>query len=78
MDSTIPAFDLVVREQAIRGCFAYTDADFGRAVELLAEHPEAFRVPTRTCSLEEGAHLFSELVAGRGTGGFVKASLAPG
>ena len=77
-EATIPAFDLVVREQSIRGSFAYTDADFGRAVELLAEHPEAFRVPTRTYSLDEGAHLFSELVAGGGTGGFVKASLAPG
>jgi 2-desacetyl-2-hydroxyethyl bacteriochlorophyllide A dehydrogenase len=76
-EATIPAFDLVVREQSIRGSFAYTDADFARAVELLAEHPEAFRVPTRICSLEEGAHLFEELVAGGGTGGFVKASLAP-
>ena len=35
--------------------FAYTNADFARAVELLAEQPEAFRLPTRTCSLEEGA-----------------------
>ena len=78
MEATIPAFDLVVREQSIRGSFAYTDADFARAVELLAEHEDAFRVPSRTCSLEEGAHLFTELVAGGATGGFVKASLAPG
>ena len=77
LEATIPAFDLVVREQSIRGSFAYTDADFARAVELLAEHPEAFRVPTRTCSLEEGGPVFDELVAG-GMGGFVKASLAPG
>jgi 2-desacetyl-2-hydroxyethyl bacteriochlorophyllide A dehydrogenase len=75
-EATIPAFDVVVREQTIRGSFAYTDADFARAVELLAEHPEAFRLPTRTCSLEEGAVVFEELVAGS-TGGFVKASLAP-
>ena len=68
-DATIPAFDLVVREQSIRGSFAYTDADFARAVELLAEHQEAFRVPTRTCSLEEGADLFGELVAGAGRAG---------
>ena len=27
-EATIPAFDLVVREQSIRGSFAYTDADF--------------------------------------------------
>jgi threonine dehydrogenase-like Zn-dependent dehydrogenase len=78
MEATIPAFDLVVREQSIRGSFAYTDADFARAVELLAEHEDAFRVPSRTCSLEEGAHLFTELVAGEAAGGFVKASLAPG
>ena len=55
MEATIPAFDLVVREQSIRGSFAYTNADFARAVELLAEQPDAFRLPTRTCSLEEGA-----------------------
>ena len=75
-EATIPAFDVVVREQSIRGSFAYTDADFGRAVELLTEHPQAFRLPMRTCSLEEGAVVFDELVAGA-TGGFVKASLAP-
>ena len=77
MEATIPAFDLVVREQSIRGSFAYTDADFARAVELLAEHPRAFEVPTRTSSLEEGADVFGELLAGE-TSGFVKASLAPG
>jgi 2-desacetyl-2-hydroxyethyl bacteriochlorophyllide A dehydrogenase len=77
MEATIPAFDLVVREQSILGSFAYTDADFARAVELLAEHPQAFRVPTKTSSLEEGGNLFNELLAG-GTSGFVKASLAPG
>jgi 2-desacetyl-2-hydroxyethyl bacteriochlorophyllide A dehydrogenase len=75
-EATIPAFDLVVREQSIRGSFAYTNADFARAVELLAEHPDAFRLPTRTCSLEEGAVVFTELVAGT-TGPFVKASVAP-
>jgi 2-desacetyl-2-hydroxyethyl bacteriochlorophyllide A dehydrogenase len=74
--ATIPAFDLVVREQSIHGSFAYTDPDFARAVELLTEHPQAFRLPMRTCSLEEGAVVFDELVAGA-TGGFVKASLAP-
>ena len=74
--ATIPAFDVVVREQSIRGSFAYTDADFARAVELLTEQPQAFRLPMRTCSLEEGAVVFDELVAGA-TGGFVKASLAP-
>jgi 2-desacetyl-2-hydroxyethyl bacteriochlorophyllide A dehydrogenase len=75
-EATIPAFDLVVCEQTIRGSFAYTHADFARAVELLAEHPEAFRLPTLTCSLEEGVRVFEDLVAGT-TGGFVKASLAP-
>jgi 2-desacetyl-2-hydroxyethyl bacteriochlorophyllide A dehydrogenase len=74
--ATIPAFDLVVREQTIRGSFAYTNADFARAVELLAEHPEAFRLPTRTCGLDEGARVFEQLVAGT-TDGFVKAAIAP-
>ena len=76
-EATIPAFDLVVREQTIRGVFAYTDADFARAVELLAEQPDAFRVPTRTCSLEEGAVVFGELVAGTGRAGSSRRSLAP-
>ena len=75
-EATIPAFDLVVREQSIRGSFAYTNADFARAVELLAEHPGAFRLPTKTCSLEEGADVFDALVAGS-MDGFVKASLMP-
>jgi len=82
-EATIPAFDLVVREQSILGSFAYTDADFARAVELLAEHADAFRLPTLTCSLEQGAGVFNELVAGTTghfagtTGPFVKASVAP-
>jgi 2-desacetyl-2-hydroxyethyl bacteriochlorophyllide A dehydrogenase len=75
-EATIPAFDLVVREQSILGSFAYTNPEFARSVELLAEHPEAFQLPTLTCSLEEGAGVFEELVAGT-TGHFVKASLAP-
>jgi 2-desacetyl-2-hydroxyethyl bacteriochlorophyllide A dehydrogenase len=75
-EATIPAFDVVVREQSIRGSFAYTNADFERAVEVLAQHPGAFRLPTRTCSLEEGAHVFDALVAGS-MDGFVKASLMP-
>ena len=33
-EATIPAFDLVVREQSIRGSFAYTDADFAAAVDV--------------------------------------------
>lgn len=75
-EATIPAFDLVIREQSIRGSFAYTNADFAAAVEMLAQHPEAFRVPTRTCSLEEGVDVFNALVAGS-MGGFIKASLIP-
>lgn len=75
-EATIPAFDLVVREQSIRGSFAYTNADFAAGVKMLAQHPEAFRVPTRTCSLEEGAHVFNALVGGS-MGGFIKASLIP-
>ena len=75
-EATIPAFDLVVREQSVLGSFAYTNPEFARAVELLAEHPHAFRLPTLTCSLEEGAGVFEELVAGM-TGHFVKASVTP-
>lgn len=75
-EATIPAFDLVVREQSIRGSFAYTNADFESAIDVLAQHPEAFRLPTRTCSLDEGAGVFEALVAGD-VEGFVKASLMP-
>lgn len=33
-ESTIPAFDVVVREQRVVGSFAYTNAEFGRALGL--------------------------------------------
>jgi threonine dehydrogenase-like Zn-dependent dehydrogenase len=77
LEATVPAFELVVREQAIRGSFAYTDADFARAVEVLTQHRAAFRIATTTCSLDEGARLFGELVAGQ-LDGTLKIALDPG
>ena len=76
LEATVPAFELVVREQSIRGSFAYTDADFARAVEVLTQHRDAFRIPTATCSLDEGARLFGELVAGQ-LDGTLKIALDP-
>src|SRR5205814_47405 len=34
-DATMPAFDLVVREQRVQGSFAYTNPEFGYALGLL-------------------------------------------
>jgi threonine dehydrogenase-like Zn-dependent dehydrogenase len=75
-DATVPAFDLVVREQRVQGAFAYTDADFARAVGLLEREPEAFAVPGVTFPLAEGDVVFGRLLAGD-TAGVLKATLVP-
>lgn len=75
-EATIPAFDLVVREQRIQGSFAYTNADFARAVELLEREPVDMALPVKAFSLSEGAGAFEGLLQGE-TDGFLKATLAP-
>jgi 2-desacetyl-2-hydroxyethyl bacteriochlorophyllide A dehydrogenase len=75
-EATIPAFDAVVKEQRIQGSFAYTNADFARAVELLEHDAAAFSLPVSSSSLDEGARIFELLLEGRSEG-MLKAVLAP-
>ena len=74
--ATVPAFDLVVREQRVQGSFAYTDADFARAVQLLERDPEVFAIPTVTSPLDDGSRVFENLLRGD-FGGALKAVLSP-
>ena len=75
-EATLPAFDLVVHEQRIQGSFAYTNADFARAVELLERDAAAFSLPVTSCPLEEGPGVFERLLEGKSEG-MLKAVLAP-
>jgi 2-desacetyl-2-hydroxyethyl bacteriochlorophyllide A dehydrogenase len=59
--STLPAFDVVVQEQRVQGSFAYTNADFARAVQLLEGDVEAFAVPVSSNTLEDGPGIFGRL-----------------
>ena len=74
--ATVPAFDLVVREQRVQGSFAYTDADFARAVQLLERDPDVFAIPTVTSPLDDGSRVFEKLLRGD-FGGTLKAVLGP-
>ena len=78
MEATIPAFDLVVREQTIRGSFAYTER------RLRARRRAAGRAAGRVPPADAGPARWRrarscsrELVAGT-TGGFVKALAGAG
>ena len=75
-EATLPAFDLVVHEQRIQGSFAYTNADFARAVELLERDAAAFSLPVTSRPLEEGPGVFERLLEGKSEG-MLKAVLAP-
>jgi 2-desacetyl-2-hydroxyethyl bacteriochlorophyllide A dehydrogenase len=75
-DAVVPAFDLVVREQRVQGAFAYTNADFSRAVRLLEREPGAFAMPCVSSPLSEGSEVFGRLLDGE-TAGVLKATLVP-
>jgi 2-desacetyl-2-hydroxyethyl bacteriochlorophyllide A dehydrogenase len=75
-EATLPAFDLVVKEKRVQGSFAYTNADFARAVELLERDAAAFALPITSCRLEEGPQIFERLLEGRSEG-TLKAVLVP-
>jgi threonine dehydrogenase-like Zn-dependent dehydrogenase len=75
-ESTVPAFDAVVKEQRVQGSFAYTNADFARAVELLERDAAAFALPVSSCPLGDGADVFGRLLEGRSEG-MLKAVLVP-
>jgi threonine dehydrogenase-like Zn-dependent dehydrogenase len=76
MEARIPALDLVASEQRIQGSFAYTNADFARAVQLLEHDPTEFVLPVRAFALDQGGHVFERLLDGQ-SNGFLKAVLSP-
>jgi 2-desacetyl-2-hydroxyethyl bacteriochlorophyllide A dehydrogenase len=64
-DETALPFHRVVRDQvALQGSFAYTDADFASARDLLVSRRVALGALTRTRSLESGPDAFASLAAG--------------
>jgi threonine dehydrogenase-like Zn-dependent dehydrogenase len=75
-DGTIPAFDVVVREQRVVGSFAYTNVEFGRALGLLERRLLQPAVPTRSVPLAESGATLQRLVDGAADG-VVKAIVRP-
>jgi len=76
-DATIPAFDLVVREQRVQGSFAYTNPEFGRALGLLEGGLIDPGVSRKSFPLEESGDVFRQLLQGS-SDGFLKAIVCPG
>jgi len=63
-ESALP-FHRVVRDQvALQGSFAYTDADFAAALELLASGTISLGELTGTLPLDAGPEVFASLAAG--------------
>ncbi len=75
--ATIPAFDLVVREQRVQGSFAYTNPEFGRALGLLEGGLVDPGVSRKSFPLEESGDVFRQLLQGS-SNGFLKAIVRPG
>jgi L-iditol 2-dehydrogenase len=75
-EATIPAFDLVVREQRVQGSFAYTNPEFARALGLLESGLIEPGVSHRSFPLEESADVFRRLLHGS-SDGFLKAIVNP-
>jgi 2-desacetyl-2-hydroxyethyl bacteriochlorophyllide A dehydrogenase len=63
-EATIPAFDVVVREQRIVGSFAYTNPEFGRALGLLETGRLAPAVSRRSVPLAGSDAVFRRLLDG--------------
>jgi 2-desacetyl-2-hydroxyethyl bacteriochlorophyllide A dehydrogenase len=76
-ETTIPGFDLVVREQRIQGSFAYTNPEFGRALSLLESGLVDPGVSRKAFPLEESGDVFRRLLGGS-SDGFLKAIVRPG
>lgn len=76
-EATIPAFDLVVKEQRVQGSFAYTNPEFGRALGLLEGGLIDPGVSHRLFPLEESGDVFRRLLHGS-SDGFLKAIVNPG
>ena len=76
-EATIPAFDLVVREQRVQGSFAYTNPEFGRALGLLEGGLVDPGVSHKSFPLEDSGDVFRGLLHGS-SHGFLKAIVNPG
>jgi threonine dehydrogenase-like Zn-dependent dehydrogenase len=63
-EATIPAFDMVVREQRVVGSFAYTNAEFGRALGLLESGRLEPAVSRRSVPLAGSDAVFRRLLDG--------------
>jgi threonine dehydrogenase-like Zn-dependent dehydrogenase len=64
--SAMPAADIIRREIVARGSFAYSPANFARAVELLAQGSVHLEPWTVQAPLSEGGAWFDRLVEGTG------------
>lgn len=64
LDSAVPAFDAVVREQRVQGVFAYTDPEFATAARLLGSGRIRATVSSRAFGIEASAGVFSRLLDG--------------
>jgi threonine dehydrogenase-like Zn-dependent dehydrogenase len=76
-EATIPAFDLVVREQRVQGSFAYTNPEFGRALGLLEGGSIDPDLSRKSIPLAESGDVFRDLLHGV-SGGFLKPIVRPG
>jgi L-iditol 2-dehydrogenase len=64
LDSAVPAFDAVVREQRVQGAFAYTDPEFATAARLLGSGTIRTGVSSRAFGIEASAGAFTDLLDG--------------
>jgi threonine dehydrogenase-like Zn-dependent dehydrogenase len=64
--SAVPAADIIRREITVKGSFAYSPANFARAVELLAQGAVRLDRWTVKAPLAEGGLWFDRLVEGTG------------
>ncbi len=76
-EATIPAFELVVKEQRVQGSFAYTGPEFGRAVGLLGSGVVEPGVSRASFPLEQSGDAFTRLLEGPSQD-FLKAIVCPG
>jgi threonine dehydrogenase-like Zn-dependent dehydrogenase len=75
-DSTVRAFDMVVREQRVQGSFAYTNPEFGHALALLQSRRFEPRPSRESIPLAQSGRAFQDLLDG--AAGALKVIVRPG
>ena len=63
-EATIPAFDMVTEEKRVQGLFAYNNAEFAVAAQLICSGRIRPAVETNSLPLAEGAKAFNRLLDG--------------